>query len=82
MINEMTQRASEHDQDYMRRLGEFMAAVKADELGEHLSLSVNERLTRSDRLSKRSGGRDAKRAAPEDLAAFFQRARHLGLCRG
>lgn len=76
----MTARVSAADQDYMRRLGEFMAAVHADELAEHRSLSINERLVRSERLAKRSGGRDAHRAQQDDYAAFFRRARELGLC--
>ena len=68
------------DKDYMRRLGEFMAAVHADELAEHRALTVNERLVRSEQLSKRNGGRDAARAQQDDIAAFFRRARALGLC--
>lgn len=76
----MTARVSAKDKDYMRRLGVFMAAVHADELAEHRALTVNERLMRSERLSKRSGGRDASRAQQDDLAAFFRRARELGLC--
>ncbi len=76
----MTARVSAADQDYMRRLGEFMAEVKAEQLREHLSLTVNERLVRSERLAKRNGGRDAARAQQDDHAAFFRRARELGLC--
>lgn len=76
----MTAHASAKDKDYMRRLGEFMAAVHADELAEHRALTVNERLVRSERLSKRNGGRDAGRAQQDDIAAFFRRARALGLC--
>ena len=68
------------DLDYMRRLGEFMAEVHADELAEHRRLTVTGRLLRSERLSKRDGGRDASRAQQDDLAAFFRRARELGLC--
>ena len=47
------ERASAYDQDYMRRLGEFMAALHADELAANLTLTVNERLLGSERLSKR-----------------------------
>lgn len=74
------ERASAYDLDYMRRLGEFMAAVHADELARHLKLTVNERLVESERLSKRDPARDAGRAQQDDLAAFFRRARELGLC--
>ena len=75
----MTARVSAADQDYMRRLGEFMAEVNAEQLREHLSLTVNERLVRSERLAKRNGA-DAARAQQDDHAAFFRRARELGLC--
>lgn len=76
----VAEQVSEADRDYMRRLGEFMEAVHADELAKHRSLSVNERLVRSERLSRRGGARDADRAPQDDLAAFFRRARELGLC--
>ena len=55
------------DLDYMRRLGEFMAEVHADELAEHRRLTVTGRLLRSERLSKRDGGRDASRAQQTTL---------------
>ncbi len=74
------ERASPYDQDYMRRLGEFMAAAHADELARHLRLTVNERLVESERLSKRDPDHDAHRAQQDDLAAFFRRARELGIC--
>lgn len=74
------ERASPYDQDYMRRLGEFMAEVHGDELAEHLKLTVNERLIRSEQLSKRDAARDSSRAQQDDLAAFFRRARELGIC--
>ncbi len=76
----MAGKVSAADKDYMRRLGEFMAAVHADELAEHRALTVNERLVRSEQLSKRNGGRDAARAQQDDISAFFRRARALGLC--
>lgn len=76
----MTERASEYDQDYMRRLGEFKARTKRESLAEHLSLSINERLLRSEQLAKRDPARDAARAQQDDLASFFRRARELGLC--
>lgn len=76
----MTERASEYDQDYMRRLGEFKAQTKRESLFELLSLSINERLLRSEQLAKRDPTRDAARAQQDDLASFFRRARGLGLC--
>jgi hypothetical protein len=76
----MESRVSDQDADYMRRLGAFKSEANAASLAEHLSLTVNERLVRSERLSKRNGGRDAARARQDDLAAFFRRARDLGLC--
>jgi len=76
----MTARVSAKDTDYMRRLGEFKAWSKRESLAEHRALTVNERLVRSEQLSKRDGGRDAGRAQQDDLAAFFRKARALGLC--
>ena len=82
MMESMTQRASEHDFDYMRRLGEFKAASHRDALAAHLALSVNDRLVASEQLAKRDGPRNMHRAQQDDLAAFFRRARELGLCNG
>jgi hypothetical protein len=76
----MDGKVSAADKDYMRRLGEFKAAGNLKELQTHRRLSINQRLTASERLSKRAAGRDAGRAQQDDLAAFFLRARELGLC--
>lgn len=76
----MTERASHYDLDYMRRLGEFKAWSKREALEEHLSLTFNERLIRSERLTKRDPERDAPRAQQDDPEAFFRRARELGIC--
>ena len=71
---------SEKDRDYMRRLGKFMDEVKADELAEHRALPVNERLARSEALAKRAR-HDKPSRDEKDLAAFYRRARELGLAR-
>jgi hypothetical protein len=73
-------RVTEADREYMRRLGAFMAEAKADELADHLARPVNERLARSLALSKRARHGDSSRDG-EDLAAFYRRARELGLAR-
>lgn len=65
----------------MRRLGAFKAAEKAEALAEHLALPVNERLNRGVMLSKRERVDRRVLRDPEDLAAFFERARRLGLYR-
>lgn len=60
--------------------GEFKARSKREPLAEHPGLTVNERLVRSERLTKRDPERDVARAQQYDLAAFFRRAREFGIC--
>lgn len=69
---------TEKDREYMRRLGEFIEEVNAGELSEHLASPVNQRLKKSDALSKRTRHEAASQDG-KDLAAFFRRARKLGL---
>ena len=81
MIESMTESVSEHDPDYVRRFAELKAAGYRDSLAAHLALSVNDRLVASERLAKREGPREIRPGEEEDLAAFFRRARELGLCK-
>jgi hypothetical protein len=75
----MTARVSAADQDYMRRLGEFKAWSKREALARHLELSINERIEAGFQLTRRGPYFTAPRHDDEDLAAFFERAKRLGL---
>ena len=74
----MTERASDADMDYMRRLGEFKAQSKRDALAEHRALTVRERIQRGIEFARRRPPLTERRKE-DDLAAFFERARQLGL---
>ncbi len=64
----------------MRRLGEFERQARAEHLAYLRSLSLGERLRRSFAATARQRGRYARKE-PKDLAAFYQRAKRLGLYR-
>lgn len=78
----MTERASQYDLDYMRRLGEFKAWSKREALGSHRALPLDERLEAGLRLARRGAYFRPPRRDDEDLGAFFERAKRLGLYRG
>lgn len=75
------ERASAYDLDYMRRLGEFKAWSKREALARHRALTINERIEQGIDLARRGPYFVAPRCDAEDLAAFFNRAKQLGLYR-
>jgi hypothetical protein len=73
-------RASEWDKAYMRRLGEYEREGRMEWLRYLQSLMIDERLRRSFLRTER--GTPYARREPEDLQAFYDRARRLGLHNG
>lgn len=73
------ERASAYDRDYMRRLGEFMARSKREALARHRAVTINERIEQGVQLTRRGPYFATPRRETEDLAAFFERAKQLGL---
>ncbi len=73
-------KASERDKAYMRRLGEYELEGRNDWMRHLLSLTIDERLRRS--FERTQMGPPYPRREPEDLGAFYERARRLGLYRG
>jgi hypothetical protein len=71
--------ASEHDREYMRRIGVYKALSHREAQAEHLARPLAERFRRSLRLSRRY--RRTPRAADlhDDPTPFYDRARELGL---
>ncbi|MGE3075443.1 MAG: hypothetical protein AB7N24_16930 [Dehalococcoidia bacterium] len=78
----MAGKVSAADKDYMRRLGEFKEAANREALERHRALTVNERLEASLRLTRRGPYFSPAHEDNEDLAAFFARAKRLGLYKG
>lgn len=79
---DMTQeRASEKDRDYFRRLGEWKAQLKAEDLRQFLALSPKARQERAERHIRDS--RDYARNLPQgtDFPVLFEKAKQLGLYR-
>ena len=72
-------KASEHDRDYMRRLGEFEREGREEWMRYLESLSLDERVRRS--FARTEAGQPYERKEPEDLAAIYTRAKRLGLYR-
>ncbi len=70
---------TDHDRDYMRRLGEFQAAGHAAATAAHLAKSVAERLAASVALMQRS--LSSNRSRHDDPTPLYDRARRLGLYR-
>jgi hypothetical protein len=74
---------SEHDREYMRRLGAHKAEANALSAERHLLLSPKERLEAAMRLSEeyRSGFDVAAYLDDDNPAELYARARRLGLIR-
>lgn len=75
------ERVSDRDKEYMRRLGLFMAAVKADELADHRALPMNERIERGLQLARQRTPAPHPPRDEKDLGAFFRLAKQRGLYR-
>ncbi|MFN0146168.1 MAG: hypothetical protein ACKVT1_06640 [Dehalococcoidia bacterium] len=73
-------KASEWDKAYIRRLGEYEREGRIEWLGYLQSLTIDERLRRS--FARTEHGKPYERREPEDLQAFYDRARRLGLHNG
>lgn len=71
---------SERDREHMRRLGEAKAAAHDDARSAHLSLSPIDRLRRSSAMSAALRATANLAARVDEPAAFYDRARALGLC--
>ncbi len=71
---------TEHDREYMRRLGEAKAATRADAVSDHLRLTPIERLRKSFALSAAMRADANIAARVDDPSGFYERARALGLC--
>lgn len=74
-------KVSEHDREYMRRLGQYVAEANEAARQEWLALPGAERLARSFALSRR--GRDYAHPNRDkgDPSLIYTRARALGLIR-
>lgn len=70
---------SDHDRDYMRRLGEFEAAGAGARAEAHRMLSLSERLEQSILLYRRFVGDANLAARDDDPTPLYERARRLGL---
>ena len=68
---------TDREREHMRRIGEIKAALRVDERAAHLSLTVDERLTRSWALYL--AYRDSLPARDDDPSPLYERARALGL---
>ena len=71
--------ASQRDQDFIRRIGNYKRDSHAAAAPEHRALSVEERLQRSWQLYLSS--RDCAAYVADDPSPFYERARALGLYR-
>lgn len=72
---------TEHDREYMRRIGAYKALSHAEALAEHLAASLPERLSRSWALYLRHRDQIDASAREDDPSPFYARARALGMCR-
>jgi len=68
---------TEHERDYMRRVGEIKATLREEERARHRSLPIEERLERSWALYL--AYRERLPSRDEDPSRFYDRARALGL---
>lgn len=75
------ERASEKDRDYFRRLGEWKAELKAEDLRQFLALSPKERQEQAERqiTDTRSYARNLPQS--NEPPVLFERAKQLGLYR-
>ncbi len=71
---------TEHDREYMRRLGRYKAETNLASAQEHLAASPAERLQASLSLSLRYLA-SARHIDEDDPLALYERARALGLYR-
>ena len=75
-------RASEHDREYMRRIGRIHEEIEQEELAEHVSRAPRERMVAALALMLQGpyfeprNPRDA-----DDPSQFYERAKRLGLYR-
>ncbi|MEO8539080.1 MAG: hypothetical protein ABI577_05010 [bacterium] len=74
-------RASEHDREYFRRLGEWKAELNAEDLRRHLSLPGRERIRRSERLYRSSIGWANTKNKEAEPRSILELAKDLGLYR-
>lgn len=70
---------SEHDREYMRRIGVYKALSHCEAQAEHLALPLDERLRRSWRLYVRYRPRLRDPGADDDPTPLYDRARERGL---
>ena len=68
---------SKEDREYFQRIGEAKAKSHAEANGEHLKLSIAERLQRSEEFCQRYRGH--KSSDRDDASQFYELARRLGL---
>lgn len=72
-------RVSEHDRDYMRRLGEFEAENERQDELAHQARTMEERLAYSWALTRRLGNAIRREEDDSASAIFYARARERGL---
>ena len=70
---------SDKDREYMRRIGAYKELSHREAQAEHLALPLYDRFQRSWRLYERYRHRGRRDDPQDDPAAFYQRARELGL---
>jgi hypothetical protein len=76
------ERVSEHDREYMRRIGRWKHESHALALAQHLALSGTERLVTSVAWTRANTGLPTWRLRTDDCPErFYERAKELGLYR-